>query len=118
MPEVFNRGQGYTRQEISDKTGGPVQGMLPTVLGRVVCCCVTWDLTKQAEKLLLIGDFPHQYPAAKQWAREKQSVPLFWKREAGRWEYQGDFRVAAATSGESPAVKIVLHLEPSPPTSD
>jgi hypothetical protein len=115
----FKLGQSYTRQEIHDKIGGPVQGMLPTVLGRVVCCCVTWDLSKQDEKKLLISDVPHQYPAAKQWAKGKQSVPLFWKRQPGTWEFLGDYRVAKTTDGDSEKVAIVLHLEPAPPaTSD
>ncbi|MCU1325811.1 MAG: hypothetical protein JWN34_1181 [Bryobacterales bacterium] len=114
----FTLGQSYTRQEISKKIGGPVQGMLPTVLGRVVCCCVTWDLSKQAEKQLQIGDFPHQYPAARQWARGKQSVPLFCKRQAGQWEYLGDYRVAEATDVDDDKIALVLHLEPAPPTFD
>ena len=68
MSEIsFNLGQGYTRQEIHDRVGGPLQGMLPTVEGKVVCCCVTRDPGKEDTPKLMIGDFAHQYPAARQW---------------------------------------------------
>ncbi len=112
MSEIsFNLGQGYTRQEIHDRVGGPLQGMLPTVEGKVVCCCVTRDPGKEDTPKLMIGDFAHQYPAARQWAAVKQAVPLFLKRQPNSWEFMGDFRVAEASAGDDPKVRIVLHLE-------
>ncbi len=108
----FTLGRTYTRQEIHDKVGGPLQGMLPTVEGKVVCCCVTRDPAKEESTKLLIGDFAHQYPAARQWAAVKQAVPMFVKRQPNSWEYMGAFRVAEATAGDDPKVRIVLHLEP------
>lgn len=110
----FIAGRHYTRPQIHDKTGAPLQGMLPTVLNRVVACCVTWNKTEQEVSRLLIGDFPHQYPAAKQWVRGKQSVPLFIKRGPGKWEYLGDFHATDAGRSEDPSVVLVLQLEREP----
>ncbi len=113
----FNLGQGYTRQEIHEKVGGPLQGMLPTVEGKVVCCCVTRDPAKEDAPKLMIGDFAHQYPAAIQWASSKQAVPLFLKRQPNSWEYMGAYRVAASSAGDDPKVRVVLHLEAAEPAT-
>jgi hypothetical protein len=108
--------------------------MLPTAKEKVVCCCIKPDKNRLfgpdlAQPRLLVGDpidkrhKPRQkVPAAKQWASDKNAVPLFRKRGPEDWEYLGDFRVArssedpdvirqASEEGQDQDVEIVLWLE-------
>jgi hypothetical protein len=123
---VFTIGQTYTRDEIHDRVGGDKQGMLPTVGRRVVCCCTSPEIDRLAPSALLIGDFPNKYRAAKQWAGDRQAVPVFSKLKRNHWKYIGDYHVHHSTEdpleveaeklrGDDSNVRIVLYLEPAGP---
>lgn len=117
----FVIGDTYTRDEIHKRVRGNKQGMLPTLGGRVVCCCTRPDIDLLGPTTLLIGNFPRKYSAARQWARDRQDVPVFSKVKVNHWKYIGDYYVrhwtedpsaveAAQIQGEDPHVKIILHL--------
>lgn len=118
----FEAGKCYTRDEIHARIGGNIQGMMPTVRGSVVACCIRPEKNYDYRNKLLIGNFPRKLPTAKQWARERNSVPFFVKQAARQWEFIGHYRVvqdsedAAVLEAErehDEEVAIVLYVKPS-----
>jgi hypothetical protein len=95
---MFTIGSEYTRDEIHGCLGGSKQAYLPTVSGHVVAVCVRVDLNPRAPNVVLCGNGPVIASAGKALAKQHEPLPVFIKRAANRWEYQGTLNVVASHS--------------------
>jgi hypothetical protein len=91
----------YTREEIHAQCGGSLQSYLPHKAGVVVVACLDPALNPQAPLVILCGNGPGIRQAGDLLAQQAAPIPVFIKRTAHRWVYQGRFQVA--TSFTDPA---------------
>jgi hypothetical protein len=125
-PIVFTIGECYTRGEIHGVLGGSKVSCLPSVDGKLVAACLTLTFSPAAPAVVLCGQGPKTTPASKLLALQREKLPVFIKKAAGRWQFCGEFRVAEflvsgsrfeefiAGSGRSLAsVSYVVLLRPS-----
>jgi len=98
---MFKVGRDYTRDEIHDQVGGSKQAYLPTVSGQVVAICVKPKLNPRAPEVILCGKGPIITASGAALSTQRSAVPLFIKIAVNRWQYKGDFTVAASHSSGS-----------------
>jgi hypothetical protein len=97
----FEKGTGYTREQIHAALGGGTRGFLLTAGGRVTGMCVTREKNPGAPEVILIDGKRDALERARKHAATGAAVPLFIKRRRGDWEYVGDRLVRSFT--EDPA---------------
>jgi hypothetical protein len=90
---MFDLGGRYTRRDIHEQLGGSLQSFLPTVEGQVVCACLRTDTNPDAPEVILVGSGPIIRQSAEALWNQRSVIPVFLKREAGKWEFVGHFRV-------------------------
>ena len=95
---MFKVGAEYTRDEIYAQLGGSKQAYLPTVSGHVVAICVTPKLNPRAPNVVLCGVGPIIAASGTSLSNQLLPVPVFIKQGVKRWQYRGDFKVAASYS--------------------
>lgn len=93
---AFILGLAYTRAAIHAQCGGNPQTYLPTKDGVVVAACLRLDLNPRAPDVILCGSGPRIRQAGEFLFEQRQPIPVFIKRAAHRWVYQGQFQVAAS----------------------
>jgi hypothetical protein len=97
---MFQIDTGYTRAEICSQLGGSRVSCLPMNQGAVVAVCVTRDFNPDAPEVILCGQGRRTRPVSELFAHQGQPTPVFIKRKAHQWIYQGLFVVAESlTSG-------------------
>ena len=123
---MFTIGECYTRDEIHGVLGGSKVSCLPSVDGKLVAACLTLRFSPAAPTVVLCGQGPKTAPASKLLTLQREKLPIFIKKAAGRWQFCGEFRVAEflvsgprfeafiAGSGRSLAsVSYVVLMQPS-----
>ena len=126
LPIMFTIGECYSRDEIRGALGGSKVSCLPSVNGKLVAACLTLGFSPAAPTVVLCGQSSKTAPASRLLTLQREKLPIFIKKAAGRWEFCGDFRVAEflvsghrfekfiAGSGRSLAsVSYVVLLRPS-----
>lgn len=97
---MFIVGDEYTREDIQAQVGGGLEIFLPNKAGVVVAACLTKDKNPRAPSVILCGVGEDIAAAGVILARQSTAIPMFIKRGIKRWQYIGDFRLAASyTSG-------------------
>lgn len=94
---MFERGHFYSRLEINKVLGGSVRAFMPTLMGKVVCVCITLKLNPEAPGVILCGVLPGTRRAGTLLVSQTESVPVFFKRKPGRWEYLGHYVVEGSS---------------------
>lgn len=126
LPIMFTIGECYSRDEIHGALGGSKVSCLPSVNGKLVAACLTLRFSPAAPTVVLCGQGSRTAPASRLLTLQREKLPIFIKKAAGKWEFCGDFRVAEflvsgprfekfiAGSGRSLAsVSYVVLLRPS-----
>jgi hypothetical protein len=93
---MFIKGKADTRQQIAlEAGGGGTQDCLSHARNRVVAICLRLDMNPQAPFVMLVGSGrdKKRYSEALCNEQKNEAVPLFIKRTANSWEFQGHFRV-------------------------
>ena len=90
---MFIVGSQYTRDEIHAKVGGSKVSCLPTHGGRIVAACLSRKFSPAAPHVVLCGQGPRTGAVSKLLTIQAGELPVFIKRAASRWEFQGNFRV-------------------------
>ena len=94
LPIIFTIGECYTRDDIHDVLGGSKVSCLPSVDGKLVAACLTLRFSPAAPAVVLCGQGPKTVLASRLFALQREELPIFIKKAAGRWEFCGEFRVA------------------------
>jgi 5-methylcytosine-specific restriction protein A len=95
----FVQGESYTRDFIHDQLGGEKVSYLPQKAGRIVCGCFSTESNPEAPYEILVGGAEEDgsegpiLRKAKLLARQDGSIPVFLKRAANQWMYDGRYRV-------------------------
>ena len=87
---MFNVGQTYSRQEISNAVGGSVVSYLPRRKGLVTCGCFRLDLNPGAPEEVTINRLERAEP--RMLSKQAEPIPIFVRRSSGTWEYRGHYR--------------------------
>ena len=90
---MFIVGSQYTRDEIHAEVGGSKVSCLPTHGGRIVAACLSRKFSPAAPHVVLCGQGPRTGAVSKLLTIQAGELPVFIKRAASRWEFQGNFRV-------------------------
>jgi hypothetical protein len=92
---MFEKGQCYTRQEISTKVGGSVMDCLSHTGNRVVAVCMKKEMNPEAPFKLLVGSGPDKKRYSDILCTEQKNdiVPIFVKLANNCWEFRGNFKV-------------------------
>ncbi len=101
---MFEVGQTYSRQEISDALGGSIQLYLPTHGGRVVCGCFDRSVRRNpgAPAVVTFGEGEYVEGNAELLAGQADRViPVFLKQAGGAWEYAGRYRCTGCSTAAS-----------------
>jgi hypothetical protein len=93
LPSMFTIGECYTRDEIHGVLGGSKVSCLPSVDGKLVAACLTLKFSPAAPTVVLCGQGPKTAPASRLLTLQREKLPIFIKKAAGRWEFCGDFCV-------------------------
>jgi 5-methylcytosine-specific restriction protein A len=94
----FVQGESYTRDFIHDQLGGEKVSCLPQRAGRIVCGCFSADSSPEAPYEILVGGADEDdsegpiLRKARMLARQDGSIPVFLKRAANQWMYDGRYR--------------------------
>ncbi len=101
---MFEVGQTYSRQEISDALGGSIRLYLPTSGGRVVCGCFNRvpTLNPGAPKVVTFGPGAFVERNAELVSQQADPIPVFLFQSTGLWEYVGRYRCTGLST--DPAV--------------
>ena len=91
---MFTIRECYTRDEIHGVLGGSRVSCLPSVDGKLVAACLTLKFSPAAPRVVLCGQGPKTAGASRLLALHRETLPVFIKKAAGRWEFCGDFCVA------------------------
>jgi len=102
----FEKGQPYSRLQISDLLGGQTTGFLPMHDGHVVCGCFRRQYNPDAPEILLPGDLARITEPSELFCRQSFPIPIFIFETGSDWIYQGDFQVENWTENTS---EITLH---------
>jgi len=94
LPIMFTVGECYSRDQIHCVLGGSKVSCLPSVDGKLVAACLTLRFSPAAPTVVLCGQGPKTAGASRLLTLQRQKLPIFIKKAAGRWEFCGDFRVA------------------------
>jgi hypothetical protein len=108
----FEKGSLYTRGQIHEAFGGSVRAALPTLGGRVVCACLTFEKNPRAPEEMVIGTGEHAVRLARAFAASGEAVPVFVRTRRGDWEYTGERRVRSVI--EDPGALLALVAEGAP----
>ena len=101
MQAMFTINRDYTRAEIHAKLGGSTVSCLPTNHGAIVAACLSKEFSPQAPDVMLCGKGARTTPVSELFTRQTSAVPVFIKSASNRWQYRGQFVVAASfVSGE------------------
>ena len=95
---TFIPGGSYTRDHIHDVLGGEKVSYLPQKDGKIVCGCFSAEANPKAPYVILVGgDIDDQGSTVLKKARilkaQEESIPVFLKRTANDWLYEGMFRL-------------------------
>ena len=90
---LFEAGKTYRRHQIHSVLGGELKTYLPQCQGRIVCGCFQHTQDPGAPHEILVGDSPQVKQKAELLCKQGDPIPVFIKKQKGRWEYQGLFRV-------------------------
>jgi hypothetical protein len=125
-PITFTIGKCYTRDEIHSVLGGSKVSCLPSVNGKLVAACLSLRFSPAAPAVVLCGQGPKTTPASRQLTLQREPLPIFIKKAAGRWQFRGDFYVTeslvdgprfeefiAGSSRSLASVSYVVLLRPS-----
>jgi hypothetical protein len=108
----FEKGAGYTRQQICEAFGGSRREALPTRGGRVVCACLMRRMNPRAPEEVVIGSTKRMVERARALAASGEAVPVLVSERSGMWEYAGERRVRAVI--EDPGALLALVAEGAP----
>ena len=101
MQAMFTINGEYTRAEIHAQLGGSTVSCLPTNHGVIVAACLSKKFSPQAPHVMLCGKGARTTPVSELFTRQTSAVPVFIKSASNRWQYRGQFVVAASfVSGE------------------
>ena len=93
MKSIFTPGTAYTRQQIRQGVGGgSVQTYLPRLKGRVLCACLNGPMNLVPD-VICVGKLPNTIKTAEMLCQQGDDLPVFVKEVAGRWIYQGQYKV-------------------------
>jgi len=121
---MFKSGQHYSRTEIHKAVGGSTEKYLPHVRSSVVCGCFKPNLNPSAPAEILPGNSADIMKWAWVFAKQRDPIPIFLKRDTNRWEYVGHWRVCASPITDPQAIaeadnradrsdiSMILKLEP------
>ena len=101
----FRPGECYSRKEIAEDLGGSDINYLPRVGDRIVCGCFTLEHNPDAPNVIIPGTGPEIEYTAKLFCEQKEAVPVFVKKQAGAWEYVGDYRVKSHANDKESIVR-------------
>lgn len=90
----FVVGREYTRDDVHAALGGSKVSCLPTKDGLIVAACLSRSFSPAAPQVVLCGQGLRTGPLSEQLTRQRGAIPIFVKRGANRWGYEGRFRVA------------------------
>ncbi len=90
---MFIVGHDYTRKTIHAQVGGSTVSCLPTSKGLIVAICLVKDLNPEAPRVMLCGQGARTSRVSDLLTRQSQAIPVFIKRAANRWTFQGHFKV-------------------------
>lgn len=90
---LFEVGKTYRRYQIHLALGGELQTYLPQHRGKIVCGCFKPNLDPRAPYEILVENAPKVKEKAQILCKQGGTIPVFLKRQKGRWEYKGMFRV-------------------------
>lgn len=99
LPSMFTIGECYSRNDIHCVLGGSKVSCLPSVDGKLVAACLTLRFSPAAPTVVLCGQGPKTAPASRLLTLQREKLPIFIKKAAGRWEFCGDFCVAEFLEG-------------------
>ena len=87
----------FARNDIAILFGGNKRTFLPQAEGVVVAGCFDPRMNPNALREVVVSNGRSATLAAKRLLDQKQSVPIFLRREANCWEYIGRFRAVRYT---------------------
>lgn len=99
LPIRFTIGECYTRDEIHGVLGGSKVSCLPSVNGKLVAACLSLRFSPAAPTVVLCGQGPKTGPASRLLTLQREELPIFIKKAAGRWQFCGAFRVVEFLAG-------------------
>lgn len=93
----FIPGESYTRDHIHEILGGEKVSYLPQKNGKIICGCFSADANPEAPFVILVGGDEVSEGPVERKARileaQNEPIPVFLKRAANDWLFEGDFKV-------------------------
>lgn len=103
---MFKQGQEYSRKEISSLIGGQIQGYMGTRNKKVIGVYLELNSNPNAPREILCGTGIDIAKHGLWLSQQDEPVPIFVKRKANEWVYQGLFSVESTIVDGSTLEKI------------
>jgi hypothetical protein len=97
---MFEKGKIYKRDAIHQQIGGSTMSFILYKKG-VVGLCPNPKMNPDAPKKILVGSGSVIKRQANEFAKQGHAVPVFLKRDSGKWEYKGNFSVESVVKDPS-----------------